>query len=122
MPHSLNKKLNLAWKLAEVEFLLIELEEVKKYVDNVRKEEEESKGETGEDAIDIQDINLQENKGERIVFRKLPLWIWLFGGAIAVVGIYLLLHLALANVAPDFKKFNEGYWWQYLILVLIFII
>ena len=69
-----------------------------------------------EDIVDIKDIHIQERTGERIVFRKLPIFIWIVGVIIAVIGLYFLYHLAFAKIAPDYKEFNQGYWWQYLIL------
>ena len=75
-----------------------------------------------DEIVDIKDINIQEKTGERIVFRKLPIFIWIVGVVIAVIGLYFLYHLAFAKIAPDYKEFNEGYWWQYLILACIFLL
>lgn len=46
---------------------------------------------------------------------------WVCGGLVIGVGVYLLIHLLLGRyVDPKvFKGYNQGKWWQYLLTVVI---
>ena len=66
-----------------------------------------------------ENINLREVGQERLVFRRLPWRMWIVGGVIMLLGLYLIYHLALGTWGVLFKGYQEGHWWQYLIAVLI---
>jgi len=53
------------------------------------------------------------------VFRKLPFHIWFAGLFIVIASLYLIYHLALGQYGVLFKGYREGYWWQYIIAVLL---
>lgn len=54
-----------------------------------------------------------------LVFRKLPLRIWLPGLFIVIAALYLIYHLALGQYGVLFSGFREGHWWQYFVAVLL---
>jgi hypothetical protein len=54
-----------------------------------------------------------------MVFRKLPISIWLAGLLIVISSLYLIYHLALGQYGVLFEGYREGYWWQYFISFII---
>ena len=72
------------------------------------------------DIIDLNDINLQENTQRRITFRKIPFALWIVGGIILILSLYLFYHLTLGFLGTIFKGYREGHWWQYLVVVALF--
>jgi hypothetical protein len=64
-------------------------------------------------------IGIKEASDDRIVFRKMPLAIWLAGSMIVAMSLYLIYHLALGQFGVLFDGYREGHWWQYFLSVLI---
>jgi hypothetical protein len=93
------------------------------YDANVDEEEdEEAARRRKEDEINLRDINLREKTDDRMVFRKVPFALWIVGTMILVTAIYLLYTLALGYFGVLYKGPKQGHWWQYLVVVLLFIL
>lgn len=56
-----------------------------------------------EDGIKMNDINLREQTSDRIIFRKLPIALWIVGSVIFILSIYLLSTLIIGS----FGKFDK---------------
>jgi hypothetical protein len=73
-------------------------------------------------AIEINDIDLSFSTRKRLVFWKFPFAVWIVGIVISCLAAYLLYHLTLGKAVQGniFKGYDEGHWWQYVIVVVIF--
>jgi len=71
------------------------------------------------DAIELAQINVKESSDHILVFRKVPFHIWIAGMCIVIASLYLIYHLALGKYGVLFQGYREGYWWQYLVAILI---
>ena len=67
----------------------------------------------------MNDINLKERTNDRIIFRKLPLALWIVGSVIFVLSIYLLSTLILGSFGVFDKEKDERYFMIELINTLI---
>jgi hypothetical protein len=93
------------------------------YDANVDEEEDEEAAKRRmEDEINLRDINLREKTDDRMVFRKVPFALWIVGTMILVTAIYLLYTLALGYFGVLYKGPKQGHWWQYLVVVLLFLL
>ena len=64
----------------------------------------------------MNDINLKERTNDRIIFRKLPLALWIVGSVIFVLSIYLLSTLILGSFGVFDKEKDERYFMIELII------
>jgi len=89
---------------------------------NVINLEDDQSDENAEEAMQSyvnENINLREAGPGRLVFRRMPFRMWIVGGVIVLLGLYLIYHLALGTWGVLFKGYQEGHWWQYLIALII---
>ncbi|CDW82308.1 UNKNOWN [Stylonychia lemnae] len=75
-----------------------------------------------EDMVDLNHINLRERTNNRIIFRKVPYHIWFVGALIFIASIYLVYTLALGYFGVLNRGPKQGFWWQYLVVVLMFLL
>ena len=66
-------------------------------------------------------IGIKEASDRRIIFRRLPLSVWVAGLLIIISSLYLIYHLALGQYGVLFDGYREGYWWQYFISLIILV-
>lgn len=55
---------------------------------------------------EMHSINLREATDTRLVFRRIPVLIWLSGTLITVASVYLLYHLALGQLGVLFNGYR----------------
>ena len=55
----------------------------------------------------MNDINLKERTNDRVIFRKLPLALWIVGAVIFVLSIYLLSTLIIGSFGVFDKQKEE---------------
>lgn len=75
--------------------------------------------------LDQEDIKLQianTKLKRKLTIRSFPFFFWLLGLVFIIFGILLLVNLILGEESENsiFKGFNQGYWWEYLIVGIIF--
>ena len=75
---------------------------------NDDEEDEEAAKRRKEDEINLRDINLREKTDDRMVFRKVPIALWIVGTMILVTAIYLLYTLALGYFGVLYKGPKQG--------------
>jgi hypothetical protein len=73
------------------------------------------------EVVQLSQINVRQSTEQMLVFRKLPFHIWIAGLVLIIVALYLIYHLALGQHGVLFDAYREGYWWQYLVSILVLI-
>jgi len=73
------------------------------------------------DSYNLEDVDIDSfEEGESLTMRRLPWAVWSLSIFIVAVNTLLLLHLT-----SDIKLFNgydEGFWWQYVLILVFYLI
>ena len=75
--------------------------------------------------IEPNDINLgfEEDKSEPIKstvrVRRIPYFFWLLGLSFIGLAIVFFVNMFLSKHSRMFKAFNDGVWWEYIVIICI---
>jgi len=71
--------------------------------------------------INTDDILLVE-KDRKLIMRRYPFALWIGGAFILICSSYMLYHLISGSLGILFNGYQEGFWWQYVIVSILFLL